>query len=268
MTILLIEKKTPKGFTLLEVLVAIFVLGMISTLVWQSFAQTVKAKNYVEAGNEMYHQLRWTLDKITYDLSCAFIGKGENEGLAGFVGNSRFSGDGIPHDELNFLSFSHVRYNPEEKSSDQCEIGYFIAQDPLTEKFTLFRREDYTLDGEHEGGEINELVEGILAFNIRYYDGESWYDNWDSRNAANSEDHVFEVSPEQTDVMVDTIPIAAEVIISMEDEEGQEVFMTTKIRLMLSSIDLEVSDIEDDDEKENNESDSGKADKSSKTDGS
>ena len=235
-----------KGFTLLEVLVAVFVLGLISTLVWQSFSQTVRSKNYVEAGNEMYHQLRWTLDKLTYDLSCAFIGKGKNEGLSGFVGTNKFAGEGIPQDELNFLSFSHIRYNPEEKSSDQCELGYFVAQDPSSGKFVLFRREDYTLDGNHDGGEVNELVEGIVAFNLRYFDGESWHDNWDSRNPANSGDQIFEVSGSQTEEMIDQIPIAVEVIVSMVDEDGQEVFMNTKIRLMLSSIDLAISDEEDD----------------------
>jgi general secretion pathway protein J len=249
------RKNRSRGFTLLEVIVAVLVISMILTLVWQAFAKTVESKNYVEAGNEMYHQLRWALNKMAYDLSSAYVSRNKNT-LSLFLGQSHQNGDGIPQDELNFTSFSHIRYSPTERSSDQCEVGYFILQNPETEQYTLFRREDYTVDEDlTEGGEINELVEGIVAFNIRFYDGEDWSDDWDSRSFQDEDEGFDENSVEQTDVMINAIPIAVEIAASMMDMQGQEVYMTTKVKLMLSTIDI----VSDYGESEDSDSDSDKS---------
>lgn len=241
------------GFTLLEVLVAILVLGMIITLIWSAFSRTVESKNYIEAGNEMYHQMRWAINKITYDLSSAYVSKGQKN-VSQFIAVSRLNANGIPQDELHFTSFSHIRYSPTERSSDQCELSYFIVQDPASEQFILFRREDYSIDEDlSAGGEVLELVEGIVAFNVRLFDGEEWVEDWDSRNFAELEEDFIEANVEQTEQMIDAIPVAAEIAISMQDERGQEVFLTTKIKLMLSTIDLK-GYFEDDDDESNDDS--------------
>ena len=231
-------KRKSKGFTLIEVLVTMVVVSMVLTLVYQAFSKTVQSKDYVEAGNEMYHELRWALNKISLDLTSAYVSRGKNANSL-FLGVSKLNPDGIPQDMIHFTSFSHVRYSAAERSSDQCEISYFVVQDPQTEQYVLFRREDYTLDDDLEsGGEILDLIDGIIAFNIRYYNGEGWVDDWDSRNYTEMEEQFVEINVEQTEEMVDQVPPGVEIALSMADERGQEVYMTTKVKLPLSSIDL------------------------------
>lgn len=251
------DKKKSRGFTLIEVLVTMVVVSMVLTLIYQAFSKTIESKDYVEAGNEMYHELRWSLNKIALDLSSAYVSKGKNGGSL-FLGESKLNAEGIPQDSINFTSFSHIRYSAAERSSDQCEISYFVVQDPTTEQFVLFRREDYTLDDDLEsGGEILDLVNGIIAFNIRYYNGEAWVDDWDSRNYLDMEEQFVEINVEQSEEMVDQVPPAVEIALSMADERGQEVYMTTKVKLPLSSIDLTWAEDESDDDDSTSGSGSG-----------
>jgi hypothetical protein len=50
------------------------------------------------------------------------------------------------------------------------------------EKSFLFRREDWNVDGTlEEGGIALELAEAIDGLNFRFYDGEEWVDEWDSK---------------------------------------------------------------------------------------
>jgi general secretion pathway protein J len=235
------------GFTLMELMVAIFVIGMVFTIIWSTFSRTVESKKMVEDGNEMYHQLRWAMDKIALDLSSAYVSTGKNN-YSQFVAVSQ-NINGIPQDLLHFTSFSHVRYSADEKSSDQCELSYFVVPDPTQEGNVLFRREDFTVDDSlTTGGEVLDLVEGILAFNLKFYNGEEWVDDWDSRTLAQLEEQLAESDIEQTDEMMAQIPLAVEIAMSMADESGQEVFLTTKVKLPLSSIDLKLTDDEDDED--------------------
>ena len=254
--------RSGSGFTLLEVMVAVFVISTIMTLIWMSYSRTVESKRYVEAGNEMYHSMRWAMEKIAYDLSAAYVSKGKNTRSI-FLGLSNQDSNGIPQDAMTFTSFSHIRYNPKEKSSDQAEISYFVLQNPETGLYNLYRREDFTLDDDLlTGGEILELVQNIVVFNLRYYDGEEWSDDWDSRNFSEMGDQIVEAVVEQTDTMIEALPVAVEISMSMRDQEEQEVFMTTKVKLVLSTIDLKESDEDEEDDSDSDSSsgsDSGTA---------
>lgn len=263
-------KKHHGGFTLMEIMIALLVLSMIVTMIYGVFAQVVSGKEYVENGNEMYHQMRWAMEKMAYDLSCAYISKGLNS-HSQFLGINNQTQEGVPQDILSFTSFSHIRYSADEKSSDQCEISYFVVQDLETETSILFRREDYTVDDDlNEGGEVLELVEGVVAFSVRYYNGEEWTDQWDSRNYAKLTEQFVETLVEQSTDMIDNIPVAVEIAMSMRDPSGQEVYLTTKVKLVLTAIDLkESSDGEGDDDDTTGSSSSGKTNSSnSSTSGS
>ena len=62
-----------KGFTLIEILVAISLLAIISVLVWQSMYTTTRIKDRSEKLDEEFRRASLALSKISQDLSMAVI---------------------------------------------------------------------------------------------------------------------------------------------------------------------------------------------------
>lgn len=247
------------GFTLLEVLVAVAVTAMIMSVVYSTFAQTVKSKEYVEAGNEAYHKARWALDKIAYDLASAFVHKSSNSNSLFYALSHEVNG--MPMDELHFTSFSHVQHNPMLPGSDQCEISYKIAWVSESERFQLWRREDATIDEKNmEGGEELMLVDDIVAFNLRFWDGFTWQDQWDSRPL---DAFLFqggiprEAEFEPTEEMVKATPAAAEITIAVAGPGARPVIFTSKVKIEMSTIYLKALDEEEDGESSGGTADQG-----------
>jgi general secretion pathway protein J len=244
-------RRRRKGFTLLEVMVAVFVTAMVLTIVYNAFGRTIESKEYVEKGNEAYHKIRWAMDKITLDLASAYVLRDKNSNSI-FYGVSHMVGS-MPMDEIHFTSFSHIRSNPEDQESHQAEISYKVAWIPDDESFQLWRREDATVDFEPQsGGEEYLLLDGVMAFNLRFYDGVEWREDWDSRpiellaeaqEEAGGEEEGTEV--QQTDEMVQAVPVAVEVSLAVMGADGSPIVFVSKVRLELSTIDLSAEDTED-----------------------
>ena len=62
-----------RGFTLLEVLLAVSLLGLISLSIFQSMSLSIRAKKSVVALNERYHEGRQVMRRITRELRMAFL---------------------------------------------------------------------------------------------------------------------------------------------------------------------------------------------------
>jgi len=228
------------GFTLLEVMVALAIVALVIGLVYGSFAGTAESKDFIENGNEVYHQGRWAMDKMEADLSTSFLNTRANSYTL-FYGVNREGAENLPNDELHFTSYNHVKYNPTAQESDQQEVSYFVAENPDTGEMTLYRREDPNVDQDNTaGGEVYELATGVIAFNIRYYDGTQWVDDWDSRKFTAEQNVQTEV--EQTDEMVNALPLAAEVTLILLGPRDTQIAFHTKVRILLSSIDLSIGE--------------------------
>jgi general secretion pathway protein J len=167
----------PTGFTLLEVVISVGILAVILTIVYNTFNSSMKAFTAMENQGDAYAQARIVLNRMSEEIaSIYFSAENPNTGL---LGEDRDEYD-LPADSLHFTSLSHIRWVKDSRESELCEIGYYLEKDEETG--FLFRREDWNVDGTlEEGGITLELAEGIDGLNFRYYDGEEWVDEWDSR---------------------------------------------------------------------------------------
>ena len=170
------------GFTLIEVMVAITILAISSTLIWTAFAQTGKNKKTVEAVNDRYRQGMIAMRRICADLSQAFITLNVNPHLPTI--ESAFMGRNEDPDTLDFMAFAHRRRLRDVHESDQCEVGYSVEEDPDDgEIMNLVRRESRRADDDPEkGGARMVLVEDVLEFDLEYYDPamDQWDEEWDT----------------------------------------------------------------------------------------
>lgn len=162
------SQTTNEGFTLIEVLLAVFIASIVMAVLYASFFQIIKAKEKVEQELELYHEARVIFSKMTRDLVTAFP--------RGSV--SAISSDSTPSDffiggqEGNFstLTFASLSRQParDSKESDQTEISYYLEQvEDEPELFALMRRDDPTI-GTEEGGSEYPISERIVGFTLSY----------------------------------------------------------------------------------------------------
>ena len=170
---------TTAGFTLLEIVVSVGILVVILTIIYSTFNSSMKAFTAIEALGDTYGQARLVLNRMSEEIGSIYWSDANpNTGLLGEDKDE----DDLPFDSLHFTSLSHVRWVRDSRESELCEIGYYLETDREMEKSFLFRREDWNVDETlEEGGLTLELAEGIDGLNFRYYDGEEWVDDWDSK---------------------------------------------------------------------------------------
>ncbi len=164
-----------RGFTLIEVLVAVGILAMVSAMVYGSVSVTLRSQRLVMKTQDVYHAGRVALTRMSRDLSCAFLSK--HVGVMERVTETLFKGS---DDELVFTYLCHTRVFPTQPESDQGVISYFLKSGKGKGK-TLIRKEKvYIDDSPDREGEEQILVEGVKDLEIEYWDPEQedWTDTW------------------------------------------------------------------------------------------
>lgn len=174
-----------KGFTLIEVFLAIAILAVVGTLVYGGFSQTALNKARVEQSLDHYRVVNMTLERMARELSMAFVSTHINPSPVLQFHQTAFIGtDDIGGDRVDFTSFSHRRLYRDSHESDQNEISYFVTEHPDDAGIrVLARREQNRIDEDpRQGGKSQILVEGVEGFDIDYYDPllNDWVRTWDT----------------------------------------------------------------------------------------
>ncbi len=178
-----------RGFTLIEVMIALGLLVAVSAALWRSMQLTFETKGRVVAINERYHEARMTLVRLARELRMALLIKEVPEVLReeSPAVVTRFKGD---DDSLYFATTAHIPLYANAPESDQTEVSYELRQAPKRNEYrgkTLYRREASRIDDRPErGGAVWPVVHGVKELKFEYFDdkgdfgGENWRSDWDS----------------------------------------------------------------------------------------
>lgn len=170
------------GFTLLEVLLAIFIGAIVLTVLYASFFQIVNAKDSAEDKLELYHEARVIISKMTEDLSMAYP-RGMIYPVQGASASSFFVGKAEQQggrSSVDFTSLSHAG-GINSGDSDQAEITYYLKPVPQSDLFFLMRRENPRVGSDSSAIEY-PLSERVVGFTLTYMktDGDEFINDWDS----------------------------------------------------------------------------------------
>ena len=176
-----------RGFTLLEVILAVAVLAVVGTMVYGGFSQTALNKARVEEDVNHSRIVHMALERMARELTMAFVSTHTNPSLDLRVVETAFIGKNNGKDDrVDFTSFSHRRLYRNARESDQNEISYFVTQHPDDRDVqVLARREQNRIDEDpRRGGKSQILVENIEEFNLEYFDPllSDWVQTWDTED--------------------------------------------------------------------------------------
>ena len=179
-----------RGFTLLEILLAIFMLALVVSAVFGAFSGTFKVVNETEVQEEVYATARVALERISEDLAFVCGGglpKGEQPEASAtrqqflFVGEDHRVAD-INADTLRFLSSAHLSFKSGRAAEGPAEINYYTEYREETDDLALYRSDtlDY-LEGAENGQGGLLLCEGLKWLDFIYYDRDGdAHNTWDT----------------------------------------------------------------------------------------
>ncbi len=217
------SQDSSKGFTLLELLLAVTITSLLFAVLYTSFFKIIEAKEAAEEELELYHEARLLLAKISEDISMAFKPKQKESTKVIFYGVNNED-----KDSLQFATFSHLRIGRDIKESDQCEVGYYlkpVSEDKENQLYFLMRREDPTIDDlPEEGGLEYAFSDRVLAINLRYLLNEGEVvDDWDSRTARGR-----------------GLPNAVEITLVLRGNRGKDIKITTTALIPIRALNQEL----------------------------
>jgi general secretion pathway protein J len=176
-----------RGFTLLEIILAVSVLALVGTMIYGGFSQTALNKARIEEDVDHSRIIHMALERMARELTMAFVSTHVNPSLDLRVVDTAFIGkDNGKDDRIDFTSFSHRRLYRNARESDQNEISYFVTEHPDEPGVqVLARREQNRIDDDpRRGGKSQILVENVEEFNLEYFDPllTDWVQTWDTED--------------------------------------------------------------------------------------
>jgi len=220
-----IDPTNSGGFTLAEILIAIFIFAVVLTTIYTSYTGTFRVVNETESQAEIYRMARIAMERMVEDLESTYVPKSEGNAQSEenplqyfqFVGEDQEI-KGRYADTLRFISRAHINLSGDDEDTGKTEIGYYVKENEEGEDFVLYRSDRPVFEKgflleENSDGLV--LCEGLVSANFIYYEekGEA-FENWDST----SEEHK------------DTIPRMVSILLEFVNPLNSE----TPLRFMTS----------------------------------
>jgi len=232
-------KLVSKGFTMMELMVAMVIIGSIMTMIMSGFWQFSDQNSRVESILKLRQEMRILEKLIREDLQAAvyleeFMGGGEKDDVddgrkSGIYGINETRGDkdaDIIHLHVNRSSRF---YRSTEYKNDPMlhEVSYFLIEND-DDALKFQRREEFYLDPDITDGErsiIHTLSNHVVSFNIQYYriNQDEALDEWDSSNTDQQDSSKNQKG--------NWIPAGVKVTLEIMDKKGEKLVNVFQVNI-------------------------------------
>jgi len=195
-----------KGFTLIEILLAVGILGIIFSMVYWTFDKTYDVIDRVQMETDRFRSVRLSLNKVSEEISSVYWREEYKDSL--FIGED-IDENGHPRDSLRFMSASNYGSSAGGNESDMNIISYYLEREGEGETYKLMHSEIRNIfSASEEDLETYELGESLVGFNLRYFNGTDWVESWNSNE-------------------LKAVPLTVEIKIITKDADGADKSFTT-----------------------------------------
>lgn len=171
------------GFTLVELLLALFLFALIAGVIFAAFAAVASGVEKGRQSMELYRVGRTALLRMAQEIGAAMPLPDGSDTTGGSTpalqGKKTAGGSGMGHDRIDFLTIPYRRYSDKVPAYELCRVAYYVA-DNQRGKTALFREEDCS--GEeaerHARATRLELTDLAVGLEITYYDTEKDHEEW------------------------------------------------------------------------------------------
>ena len=169
-----------QGFTLIEILLAIFIFSVVLSAIYGSYTATFRVIDTVEKQATAYRQARIAMTRITEDLESSYYSElvTDKEPFVGTEGEAQ----GKRADTLRFISKAHLVFNDEELAAGKAQIFYDVREDETADGLALYRHDTPELTiGSVEESEGLLLCDHLVEVLFSYFDAEgNEQSSWDA----------------------------------------------------------------------------------------
>jgi type II secretion system protein J len=180
------------AFTLLEVLFAMATTAVLAGVLYTSLSIAFSSHDSARKSIEPARRLALAIELLREDIESAMIPKGI---LAGqFVAQDDYDPSGNDSDTLTLHCTTWEPAGDQNKGDVKrveilCEQSADSAANVLVRRTTTNLLSPSTVEPEQE-----VICRDVFAFNLRYFDGYDWQDNWDSGAQDNALPSAVEVT--------------------------------------------------------------------------
>jgi prepilin-type N-terminal cleavage/methylation domain-containing protein len=183
-----------RGFTLIEIMLATAILGIIMLTVYGVLARALFAKNHSEERAELYASGREAVLKIADELEGALPPTaGRNIGFIGIPGTGR-----TPSDAVQFAVVVRRLYSVSENRGGRALVSYSLDQLQNTRSLFALRRQEQLLTEVATDDDMDTdsaapsapapvafaayILDQVAGLRFRYLNPQSgeWADSWDT----------------------------------------------------------------------------------------
>jgi type II secretion system protein J len=190
----MLSKRT--GFTLVEVLVASTIGVFIAMVAVGALRAIMASAEMVDSNINAAAEVRFAANMISRDLQNLY-----NDGN---IQNTKFIGTVEPLEQDNYTSYlifyttGRTKARIDQPEGDLYEVEYYLMQEGETS--SLMRRLWPNPNKELEpGGILTVIAEDIATFDVQYFDGEEWSEEWPEEMQALPDLVAISIAAKQSD---------------------------------------------------------------------
>ena len=213
----LLTRRAPRGFTLIEMMLAIGVLALILVMLASSFSTIAHSKVHAEGRLMVDREGRALLWQLTKELRNAVQTPYTASNVALF-GNGHM-GNGAPIDTITLSTFSGGHRKALTGLTPETIVTYNLTANPDQPGWHLLQRSQQSgLLTSTVSPQTTTLADNILSLHFRYFDGQKWGESWESSSL-----------PQQRQ-----LPVAVAIQIRMGAPGGRVMDFATQVTLPMA----------------------------------
>jgi prepilin-type N-terminal cleavage/methylation domain-containing protein len=187
------------AFTLLELMISMLLVSIVALTLAGSLRIAFKARDNAEASVAPARGADVAAEILRVDLESALLPRGQFAGP--FIGSDSVGAGGLDSDSLTFHAAAPAGDEALDLAlglpqGDIRRVELALATVPDTNETALVRRVKNNLVTRVETDQTHDevLCRHVVGFGLRYYDGLTWRDTWDSSQEENRLPQAVEVT--------------------------------------------------------------------------